>query len=90
MSCICLFHRFLGIPDPLKMDEEISSVSKHQSRALHPIDNCGKKASLKNIVITSSAPLLTHPDSFFMLLQDASVQAGDIFSQVSQTHDVIM
>ncbi|KAB1207757.1 putative beta-1,3-galactosyltransferase 6 [Morella rubra] len=86
---VLVVNRFLGIPDPLKMDEEISSVSKHQSRALHPIDNCGK-ASLKNIIITSSAPLLTHPDSFFMLLQDASVQAGDIFSQVSQTHDVIM
>ena len=51
---LCLFHRFWAIPDPAKMDEEASSVEKHQPGALRPIDNCEKKASLKNIVIKSS------------------------------------
>ncbi|KAG6633830.1 beta-1,6-galactosyltransferase GALT31A-like isoform X3 [Carya illinoinensis] len=46
------------------MDEEALSVEKHQSSALHPIENCERK--------------------------DSSVQAGDILSRVSQTHDVIM
>ncbi|XP_042947131.1 beta-1,6-galactosyltransferase GALT31A-like isoform X2 [Carya illinoinensis] len=62
--CNKLLDRFWAIPDPVTMDREASSVEKHESRPLHPIDNCEKK--------------------------DVSFQTGDILSQVSQTHDVIM
>lgn len=58
VSCLCLFRRFWAFPDPVKMDEEASSVEKHQPRALHPIDNCEKKASLKNIVVISSTAFI--------------------------------
>lgn len=61
---VLVINRFWAVPDSDKMDEEVSSVEKHQSKALHPIDDCEKK--------------------------DAIVRAGDILSQVSQTHDVIM
>uniref|UniRef100_A0A2N9IEC7 Hexosyltransferase n=1 Tax=Fagus sylvatica TaxID=28930 RepID=A0A2N9IEC7_FAGSY len=67
---VLVINRFWAVPDSDKMDEEVSSVERHQSKALHPIDDCEKKASLKTI--------------------DAIVRAGDILSQVSQTHDVIM
>ncbi|KAL5764352.1 hypothetical protein ACOSP7_016711 [Xanthoceras sorbifolium] len=61
---VLVINRFWAIPDPVKSDEEASSIMEQQSRILHPMVNCEKK--------------------------EASVQAGDILSQVSQTHDVIM
>ncbi|KAF8379907.1 hypothetical protein HHK36_027372 [Tetracentron sinense] len=51
------FLGFWDIPDAVKLDEEASSMGKHQARVLEP---------------------------------EASVQVGDILTQVSQTHDVIM
>ncbi|KAK0586733.1 hypothetical protein LWI29_011468 [Acer saccharum] len=67
---VLVINRFWAIPDPVKGDEEASSVKEQQLRLLHPMVNCEKKASLKD--------------------KEAFVQAGDILSQVSQTHDVIM
>ncbi|XWS38127.1 hypothetical protein CRYUN_Cryun19dG0103600 [Craigia yunnanensis] len=60
---VLVINRVWDISDPVKMDEEASSVQKHQRKEVHPIVNCDK---------------------------EASVQEGDILSQVSQTHDVIM
>jgi hypothetical protein len=51
-------HRFWAVPDSDKMDEEVSSVERHQSKALHPIDDCEKKASLKTIVVRSSSAFI--------------------------------
>ncbi|KAG8658976.1 beta-1,6-galactosyltransferase GALT31A isoform X2 [Manihot esculenta] len=72
VSIFCIASFFLGVLvvnrfwtiDPVKMDEEASSVKEHPSKISHPVVNCEKK--------------------------ETSVQARDILSQVSQTHDVIM
>lgn len=60
---VLVVNRFWAVHDPDEMDEEASSLEKHQSRSLHHIVNCEKK--------------------------EDTDEAGDIFSQVSQTHDVI-
>ncbi|KAL5551495.1 hypothetical protein UlMin_001671 [Ulmus minor] len=52
VSVFCIFSFFFGVlvvnrfwadPDPVKMDEEVSSTNKHQSGAVHPIVDCSKK-----------------------------------------------
>ncbi|WRX17886.1 Glycosyl transferase [Theobroma cacao] len=44
---VLVVNRFLAISDPAKMDEEASSVKKHQRNELHPIVNCDKDASFQ-------------------------------------------
>ncbi|XP_062074037.1 beta-1,6-galactosyltransferase GALT31A isoform X2 [Humulus lupulus] len=64
-ALLVLFCRLIwDVTDPVKMDEEASSLTKHQSGDVLPTVNCDKK--------------------------EVSDQVGDILSQVSQTHDVIM
>ncbi|KAL6182766.1 PREDICTED: probable beta-1,3-galactosyltransferase 6-like [Fragaria vesca subsp. vesca] len=60
---VLVVNRFWAAIDPDKMDEEASSLEKHQSISLQSAVNCEKKGDTD--------------------------EAGDIFSQVSQTHDVI-
>ena len=78
------FYRFWAISDPVKMGEEASSVQKHQRKEVHPIVNCDK-ASLEYKVVISYITCKKSYDIVYII-----VQAGDILSQVSQTHDVIM
>uniref|UniRef100_A0A803PMC6 Hexosyltransferase n=2 Tax=Cannabis sativa TaxID=3483 RepID=A0A803PMC6_CANSA len=61
---VLVVNRFWDATDPVKMDEEASSLTQHQSGDVHPLVNCDKK--------------------------EVSDQVGDILSQVSQTHDVIL
>lgn len=48
-------YRFLAISDPAKMDEEASSVKKHQRNELHPIVNCDKVSLEYKVVISDIA-----------------------------------
>ncbi|XP_068650213.1 beta-1,6-galactosyltransferase GALT31A-like [Aristolochia californica] len=61
---VLVVNRFWGIPEPVKVTEEASSLEKFQERDFEPKLHCQKK--------------------------DTSIQAGDILTRVSQTHDVIM
>ncbi|OVA04696.1 Glycosyl transferase [Macleaya cordata] len=61
---VLVVNRFWDVPEPVNVDEDTSSLERHQKTELVQAINCEKK--------------------------EASIQAGDILSQVSQTHDVIM
>lgn len=45
-------YRFWAISDPVKMDEEASSVQKHRSKEVHPVLNCDKASSGYIVVIS--------------------------------------
>ncbi|KAJ4850180.1 Beta-1,6-galactosyltransferase galt31a [Turnera subulata] len=63
---VLVVNRLWAIPDPAKVDGEVSSVKQRESITVHPTVDCDKAS------------------------QETSVQSGDILSQVSQTHNVIM
>lgn len=61
----CLSCRFWAVHDPDEMDEEASSLEKHQSRSLHHVVNCEKKASYKNLISISSISSVTHFNNIY-------------------------
>ncbi|KAF4374682.1 hypothetical protein F8388_020203 [Cannabis sativa] len=79
---VLVVNRFWDATDPVKMDEEALSLTQHQSGDVHPLVNCDKKASF---IIWKSSSMLWEGYA-----DEVSDQVGDILSQVSQTHDVIL
>lgn len=84
----CQFNRFWAISDPVDRDKV--SSNRHRSEVLHPAVDCEKKASQEDRAFEAPLTLKNLLIKLGILLQEASFQTGDILSQVSQTHDVIM
>ncbi|KAJ0049618.1 hypothetical protein Pint_14792 [Pistacia integerrima] len=73
---VLVINRFWAVPDPIKRDEEASSLKKHHSELLHPTVNCEKKAST-----SLSSMLLSRQGTFFLKflkLMMLSCEAGYI------------
>ncbi|GMI71646.1 glycosyltransferase of CAZY family GT31 A [Hibiscus trionum] len=52
-SGVLVVNRFWGISDPVRMDEEASSVREHRRNEVHPMVNCDKDASVPTGYILS-------------------------------------
>lgn len=63
----CLFSRFWAAIDPDEMDEEASSLEKHQSISLQSAVNCEKKASYKILIFISSIYFVKHFNNIYAI-----------------------
>lgn len=59
--------RFWAAIDPDEMDEEASSLEKHQSISLQSAVNCEKKASYKILIFISSIYFVKHFNNMYAI-----------------------